>query len=150
VTCAYFFNTDKFPIHQGLYQIFVQCHIELLHPPEVIFVEADKGRIAQVITNILNNAIRFTLDAGGEIRISVERKEDNKEVLIVINDTGKGIDSEVLPRLFLKFATKSIGGSGLGLYISKSIIEAHGGRIWAGNNIDGKGATFNFTLPIHR
>jgi two-component system sensor histidine kinase VicK len=122
--------------------------VELLYSPEVIIVEADKGRITQVITNILNNAIRFTQDTGGEIRISVEREDDNKEVLIVINDTGKGKDSEVLPRLFSKFATKSIGGSGLGLYISKSIVEAHGGRIWAGNNSDGKGATFSFSLPV--
>jgi two-component system, OmpR family, sensor histidine kinase VicK len=59
----------------------------------------------------------------------------------------KGIDSEIIPRLFTKFATKSEHGIGLGLYISKSIIEAHGGRIWAKNNIDGKGATFIFSLP---
>jgi signal transduction histidine kinase len=69
-------------------------------------------------------------------------------VLLQVKDTGKGIDSEVLPKLFSKFATKSIGGSGLGLYISKSIVEAHGGRIWAYNNLECKGATFSFTLPI--
>lgn len=152
-------NKERFNIMEIVQTAVADCtkaitesrlKVELLYSPEAIFVEADKGRITQVITNILNNAIRFTLDTGGEIRISVKRKEDNKEVLIVINDTGKGIDSEVLPRLFSKFATKSIGGSGLGLYISKSIVEAHGGRIWAGNNIDGKGATFSFTLPIHQ
>jgi two-component system, OmpR family, sensor histidine kinase VicK len=69
-------------------------------------------------------------------------------VLVEIKDTGEGIDSEVLPRLFSKFATKSIGGSGLGLYISKSIVEAHGGRIWAENNSDSDGATLTFSLPI--
>ena len=68
-------------------------------------------------------------------------------MLVEVKDTGEGIDSEVLPRLFSKFATKSIGGSGLGLYISKSIVEAHGGKIWAENNTDGKGATFSFSLP---
>jgi signal transduction histidine kinase len=69
-------------------------------------------------------------------------------VLLQVKDTGKGIDSEILPKLFSKFATNSIGGSGLGLYISKSIVEAHGGRIWAKNNSEGKGATFSFSLPI--
>ena len=121
--------------------------VKLLGSEDAIFVEADKGRITQVIANILNNAIRFTQDTGGEIRVNAEKKEDIKEVLVEIKDTGEGIDSQVLPRLFSKFATKSIGGSGLGLYISKSIVEAHGGRIWAENNSDGRGATFTFTLP---
>jgi two-component system, OmpR family, sensor histidine kinase VicK len=122
--------------------------VKLLCSEDAIFVEADKGRITQVIANILNNAIRFTQDTGGEIRVNTEKKEDIKEVLVEIKDTGEGIDSEVLPRLFSKFATKSIGGSGLGLYISKSIVEAHGGRIWAENNSDSDGATFTFSLPI--
>jgi two-component system, OmpR family, sensor histidine kinase VicK len=122
--------------------------VKLLGSEEAIFVEADKGRITQVIANILNNAIRFTQDTGGEIRVNAEKKEDIKEVLVEIKDTGEGIDSEVLPRLFSKFATKSIGGSGLGLYISKSIVEAHGGRIWAENNSDSDGATLTFSLPI--
>ena len=121
--------------------------VKLLGSEDAIFVEADKGRITQVIANILNNAIRFTQDKGGEIRVNTEKKEDISEVLVEVKDTGEGIDSEVLPRLFSKFATKSIGGSGLGLYISKSIVEAHGGKIWAENNTDGKGATFSFSLP---
>ena len=70
------------------------------------------------------------------------------DVLITIKDTGKGIDPEIFPRLFEKFATNSFSGTGLGLYISKAIIEAHGGRIWAENNKNEKGATFNFTLPM--
>jgi two-component system sensor histidine kinase VicK len=123
--------------------------VDLLDSKDPILIEADKGRITQVVTNILNNAIKFTHDdMGGEIRISAEKKEDSREVIVEIKDTGKGIDSEVLPRLFSKFATKSIGGSGLGLYISKSIVEAHGGRIWAENNSDSDGATFSFSLPI--
>ena len=65
-----------------------------------------------------------------------------------VKDAGTGIDPEILPRLFTKFATKSTSGTGLGLFISKSIIEAHGGKIWAENNADGKGAAFYFSLPI--
>ena len=74
---------------------------------------------------------------------------DTDEVVVSIKDTGRGIDSEILPRLFSKFVTKSdAGGTGLGLFISKSIVEAHGGRIWAENNPDGKGASFSFSLPL--
>jgi signal transduction histidine kinase len=102
---------------------------------------------------------RFTgLDAEGTISIEVEKKKDNsnnnnnnKEVVIVsIKDTGSGIDSNIsLPRLFERFVSKSFRGTGLGLFISKSIIEAHGGKIWAENNSDGKGATFAFSLPLN-
>jgi two-component system, OmpR family, sensor histidine kinase VicK len=66
-----------------------------------------------------------------------------------VKNSGAGIDPEILPRLFSKFATKSDKGTGLGLFISKSIIEAHGGKIWAENGVDGKGATFSFSLPIN-
>ena len=72
------------------------------------------------------------------------------EVIIRIRDTGMGIHPEILPRLFTKFATRSDRGTGLGLFISKGIVEAHGGRIWAENNSDGKGATFSFTLPLSK
>ena len=79
------------------------------------------------------------------------RKEKDDELVIVsIKDKGKGIDEEILPRLFNKFVTKSEQGTGLGLFIAKNIIEAHGGRIWAQNNKNGKGATFSFSLPINR
>jgi signal transduction histidine kinase len=112
-----------------------------------IFIEADKGRITQVICNLLSNAAKFTTE--GSIMVSTERK--SSQIVISIKDTGTGIDSEILPKLFTKFATKSeAGGTGLGLFISKSIIEAHGGRIWAENNSDGKGATFYFSLPLSR
>ena len=76
------------------------------------------------------------------------RNQKQEEVIVSIKDTGTGIDSEILPRLFTKFAAKSESGTGLGLFISKSIVEAHGGRMWAGNNVDGRGATFAFSIPI--
>jgi two-component system sensor histidine kinase VicK len=112
---------------------------------EPIYVEADKGRLYQIITNILNNATKFTVE--GTISISAVVK-DNNQVFISIKDTGAGIDSEILPKLFTKFATRSNKGTGLGLFLSKSIVEAHGGKIWAENNNDGQGATFTFTLPL--
>jgi signal transduction histidine kinase len=77
--------------------------------------------------------------------------DNDKKVLVSIKDDGTGIDLEILPRLFTKFATKSeTGGTGLGLFISKSIVESHGGTIWAENNADGKGATFYFSLPLRK
>ncbi|HYO06526.1 MAG TPA: HAMP domain-containing sensor histidine kinase [Phototrophicaceae bacterium] len=116
-----------------------------------IFVESDKGRIIQVISNLLDNAIKFTKD-GGEISISceVDMKDDfTKHVVVGVRDSGSGINSEILPRLFTKFASKSYQGTGLGLFISKNIIEEHGGRIWAKNNEEGnKGSTVAFSLPL--
>jgi signal transduction histidine kinase len=112
-----------------------------------IIIEADRTRLSQVIYNLLDNAIKFTKEGGGSISINIE-KEDN-HILVSIKDTGSGIDSNILPRLFERFVSKSHKGIGLGLSISKSIIEAHGGKIWAGNNSDGKGATFAFSLPIN-
>jgi signal transduction histidine kinase len=114
-----------------------------------IIIEADRNRVCQVVYNLLNNAIKFTNE--GSITVIVERKDiDHNFILVSIHDTGTGIDSEMLPKLYTKFATKSeTGGTGLGLFISKSIIEKHGGKIWAENNPDGKGATFAFSLPIN-
>lgn len=123
-----------------------------------IFVEADKDRIIQVLCNLLSNAIKFTNQ--GKISINLfEKNDDNneengkrKEVIVSVTDTGSGINSEILPRLFSKFASKSYQGTGLGLFICKSILEAHGGRIWAENNDvsedkSGGGATITFSLP---
>ena len=81
--------------------------------------------------------------------MAIEKTHYN-EIIISIKDTGTGIDPEIFPRLFTKFASKSFEGTGLGLFISKSIIKAHGGRIWAENNGDGKGAMFYFTLPLNK
>jgi signal transduction histidine kinase len=119
---------------------------------EAFLVEADRERIIQVISNLLNNAIKFTEEKRGEIYVAAEEKEKaDQEVVVTIKDTGVGIDSEILPRLFTKFATTSQTGTGLGLFICKSIIEAHGGKIWALNNANSKGgATFAFSLPISK
>jgi signal transduction histidine kinase len=112
-----------------------------------VLVLADKHRINQVISNLLNNAIKFTKQ--GHITISTEKeKKYGKEVIVKVKDSGFGIDPNIMSRLFTKFATKSYTGTGLGLFICKSIIEAHGGRMWAENNRDGRGATFSFSLPI--
>jgi two-component system, OmpR family, sensor histidine kinase VicK len=120
---------------------------------EPILVDADRDRIAQVISNLLSNAIKFTSKRmDGVIFVSAERKKNSnqEEVSVSIKDTGEGINPEIQPRLFTKFATRSFSGTGLGLYISKSIVEAHGGKMLAENNPDGNGATFTFTLPINR
>jgi two-component system sensor histidine kinase VicK len=125
----------------------------------IILVEADRRRLIQVISNLLDNAIKFT-EEGTVTVTTMERKDDGDgagggeaEVVVSIKDTGTGIDTELMPRLFTKFATKSYQGTGLGLFISKSIVEAHGGRMWAENNKNGSdtkhnGATFYFTLPV--
>jgi signal transduction histidine kinase len=109
-----------------------------------IVVEADRERISQVISNLLSNAIKFTKQ--GTIYILEDIKDG--QAVVSVKDTGVGIDSEIMSRLFTKFTSKSQTGTGLGLFISKSIIEAHGGRIWAENNTRGKGATFTFRLPL--
>ncbi|MFL6309053.1 MAG: ATP-binding protein [Nitrososphaera sp.] len=115
-------------------------------PKEDFFVEADKGRLMQVISNLINNAIKFTFK--GTITVTTEKREGNNEIIVNIKDTGSGIDSEIMPKLFTKFATKSESGTGLGLFVSQSIIEAHGGKIWAENNSNGRGSTFSFSLPL--
>jgi signal transduction histidine kinase len=117
-----------------------------------IYIEADKLRVYQVISNLLSNAVKFTKD--GNITITADVNTNEEEVIVKITDTGTGIATDILPKLFSKFATGSSEGVGLGLFISKSIVEAHGGRIWAENNnntdntLKGqKGATFAFSLP---
>jgi signal transduction histidine kinase len=122
-------------------------------PTKAIFVDADRTRLTQVFTNLLNNAIRFTKE--GVISITVREERDtngatnnDRHMVLLIKDTGTGIPADTLPRLFTKFGTESATGTGLGLFISKGIVEAHGGKIWGENNEDGKGATFGFTLPI--
>ncbi len=167
-------NKEKFDINKKILNVIKDVEKQIsdpnklkilfTEPRETIFVDADKGRIYQVISNILNNAIKFTKE--GTILVSAkvtqkkgmnrEEKEEGRDygsssprqVIVTVKDSGAGIDPEILPRLCTKFATKSDKGTGLGLYISKSIIEAHGGKIWAENNTDGKGATFTFSLPI--
>ena len=112
-----------------------------------LFVKGDKSRLFEVLSNLIGNAIKFT-DSGGTITVTAEKTAAKNEAIVSIKDTGKGIDMEILPRLFSKFASKSDKGTGLGLFLSKGIIQAHGGKIWAENNKDGIGATFRFTLPL--
>lgn len=113
---------------------------------ESVIVEADRSKIFEVLSNLIGNAIKFTEQ--GTITVSVKRQ--GGQAVVSIKDTGIGIDPKVMPRLFEKFVMtgKRAGGTGLGLFISKSIIEAHGGKTWAENNEDGQGATFYFTLPL--
>jgi signal transduction histidine kinase len=119
-------------------------NIKFEYAPRKIPVEADRMRISQVISNLINNAVKFTKQ--GTVYISTDNKDG--QVVISVKDTGPGIDPEIMPRLFTKFTSKSQTGTGLGLFISKSIIEAHGGGIWAENNKDKKGATVAFRLPL--
>jgi signal transduction histidine kinase len=121
-------------------------NLNIVYEPKSIILNADKERIVQVISNLLSNAIKFTTKEKGTICVMTEKS--NSQVIVSIKDTGSGIDSAIMPRLFTKFATRSDVGTGLGLYISKNIIEDHGGKIWAENNPDGIGATFTFTLPL--
>lgn len=120
--------------------------LQLVACEEDTYIQADKGRISQVISNLLCNPIKFTKE--GNITLAVEKKYNNQEIHVRTRDTGPGIHPEVLPRLFAKFASKSEIGTGLGLFISKSIIEAHGGKIRAENNPDNKGATFTLACLL--
>jgi two-component system sensor histidine kinase VicK len=136
----------------------------LLYKPydDNLIAGADKGRITQVISNLLSNATKFTKEGSISIKVVKDGKHNNhqqeekEEVIVSVRDTGNGIDSEIFPRLFTKFATKSelTGGTGLGLFISKNIVEAHGGKMWAENNNNNinngqeRGTTFYFGLPL--
>jgi two-component system sensor histidine kinase VicK len=121
-----------------------------------VFVQADRDRITQVISNLLDNALKFTHQGVVSVTVSTtkeykqgQEEGNEKEVVVSVEDTGTGIDPEIFPKLFTKFSSKSFSGTGLGLYISKNIVEAHGGKIWAKNNDQKKpGATFCFTLPL--
>jgi two-component system, OmpR family, sensor histidine kinase VicK len=148
-------------------------NIKMIYEPDQsghgIIVEADRNRLNQVIYNLLSNAIKFTEKDGGIVSVRMQKKKENDnddEVIVSVKDSGPGISSEMFPRLFEKFASKSFQGTGLGLFISKNIVEAHGGKIWGENNIrnennhianhgedveekgGGRGACFYFTLPI--
>ena len=120
--------------------------VKIKYEPKKLMVKGDRERIQQVISNLINNALRFTKE--GAIIVKTQVIDDLAQ--IAVKDTGSGIDPEIMPRLFEKFATKSEKGTGLGLYISNNIVQAHGGNMWAENNADGKGATFAFTLPLEK
>jgi signal transduction histidine kinase len=111
-------------------------------------IVGDPARIAQVLSNLLRNALKFTNEGTISVRVGKNDSPCYSEAVVYISDSGQGIDPEVMYKLFEKFVSKSVKGTGLGLFISKSIVEAHGGKIWGENNKDGNGATFTFTLPL--
>jgi len=117
-------------------------------PPQLPEIEVDNERMRQVLINLLSNAIKFS-DPGGSVNVKVEKRES--ELLFQVSDRGMGIRQEAMPHLFERFYRAEgemvRGGTGLGLFISRQIIEAHGGRIWAESKV-GEGSTFSFTLPL--
>jgi signal transduction histidine kinase len=124
-----------------------------IHSNDPVLIHADKSRIRQVLSNLISNSIKFIPNEGIiSLKVEMRKSDDGNNskgiVVVSIKDTGIGIDEAIIPKLFTKFASKSFQGTGLGLYISKSIVESHGGKIWAENNENGKGATFSFSLPI--
>jgi signal transduction histidine kinase len=118
------------------------------HGMSRLAVLGDPERIAQVLSNLLGNALKFTKEGTINVRVGRNDSPSSSEAIVSISDSGQGIDPEVMYKLFEKFVSKSEKGTGLGLFISKSIVEAHGGKIWAENNKDVNGATFSFTLPL--
>jgi two-component system, OmpR family, sensor histidine kinase VicK len=160
-------NRERFELSEVIINIISDCKNQLKNEPsdkqknisivllpscENIYIEADKNRLTQVMHNLLINAINYTKEGIISVCMEIKRRDISKEVTVTVKDSGNGIDPSIFPRLFSKFATNSPKGTGLGLFISKSIIEAHGGRIWAKNNSDvnreGRGATFFFSLPL--
>ena len=128
-------------------------NIKLLYEPKDIFLEADKLRLSRVISNLLNNAIYFIEKGNITITTTETKTNDNtkleqkEQVLVKIKDTGPGISPMILQKLFSKFISTASSGTGLGLFVSRNIIRAHGGEIWAENNPDGEGAIFSFRIP---
>jgi len=117
---------------------------------ESILVNADKVRIFEVMSNLLGNAIKFTAKSDDK-RIKIDAERQDSEAIVNIEDIGVGKKPEILPKLFSKYITNPPGGTGVGLFISKNIVEAHGGKTWAENNTNGngKGASFSFSLPTY-
>src|SRR5215216_4777835 len=154
--------TDIIDDYNNLLAIKGSKDVKLRYKPKDILVVADKVRVGRVISNLLNNAIKFT--AKGKITLNAEDIEQNElnnmetkleqkneqqsgEIQVSIKDTGTGLSPAIFPKLFSKFVSTDSGGTGLGLFVSKNIVEAHGGKIQAQNNDDGKGATFSFIIP---
>jgi signal transduction histidine kinase len=123
--------------------------VRLHYEPKDILVLADKVRVGRVVSNLLNNAVKFTPRGGITISTTELKHDDDgsEEIQVSIKDTGTGLSTAIVPKLFSKFVSTDSGGTGLGLFVSRNIVEAHGGRIWAENNADGMGATFSFIIP---
>jgi signal transduction histidine kinase len=161
-------NLEKFDLNEVISDIVndyrneierSDSDVKLIHQGcnEIIRIEGDKNRLTQVISNLVGNAIKFTSQGSITVKSEIEKEEQNNKVRVSVKDTGSGIDSEIMPRLFTKFVAKSNAGTGLGLFISKSIIEAHGGKIWALNNPSSYGnswgvcgATFTFNISLSK
>jgi len=145
-------NVKKDIENQSPHSLAVRILIIESRENNPIYVQADKIRLYEVLANLLSNAVKFTQKGTVSISTDIRSNTSNNrdEVIVRIRDTGVGIHPEILPRLFTKFTTRSDRGTGLGLFICKGIVEAHGGMIWAENNSDGKGATFSFTLPFSK
>jgi signal transduction histidine kinase len=165
-------NLEKFNLNQVISDIIDDYrneiersggnNVNIVHEGrnEVIQIEGDKNRLTQVISNLVGNAVKFTTYGSITVKAEIEREEreiqDKDKALVSVKDTGSGIDPEIMPRLFTKFVAKSNAGTGLGLFISKSIIEAHGGKIWALNNrssdenSSSAGSIFMFNIPLSR
>jgi signal transduction histidine kinase len=154
--------TDIIDDYDNLLAVKGRKDVKLRYELKDILLVADKVRVGRVISNLLNNAIKFT--AKGKITLNTEDIEQNelnnretkleqkneqqsREIQVSIKDTGTGLSPAILPKLFSKFVSTDSGGTGLGLFVSKNIVEAHGGKIQAQNNYDGKGATFSFIIP---
>ena len=161
-------NLEKFDLNQVISDIVDDYRneiersgcddVKLIHEGqnETVQVVGDKNRLTQVMSNLVGNAVKFTTQGSITIKAEIEKEQNNK-VRVSVKDTGSGIDSEIMPRLFTKFVAKSNAGTGLGLFISKSIIEAHGGKIWAlnnpslyGNGSGVGGATFTFNISLSK
>ena len=130
------------------YQKLSDDHDEYNRRIPSLTVLGDHERITQVLSNLLRNALKFTKEGTINVRVGKKYSSSSYEAIVYISDSGEGIDPKIMSKLFEKFVSKSEKGTGLGLFISKNIVEAHGGKIWAENNKDGKGATFTFTLPL--
>ena len=153
-------NKELFSIKETILNAIQECknqisridgNIDIIYKPldqefDNVSIKGDKDKISQVIINLIINAMQFIEKENGLITIIGERK--GNQILLSVKDNGTGISPEIFPKLFSKYVSKSNMGNGLGLYISKNIIEAHDGKIWAKNNENEKGATFSFSLPI--
>lgn len=135
--------------------LFSQVHYSPSADVRSVMIEVDKDRIIQVLSNLINNALNASNkrrivgnDEFFPIEVSMKKDDSSKEITIIVSDRGTGIDKNMDEKLFTKFATTTDGGTGLGLYVSRNLVEAHGGKIWAFNNSNGRGATFCFTLPL--
>jgi signal transduction histidine kinase len=142
----------------GIYNDIIIKYDDKLVSDNKVIVDIDRTRFSQILNNIVNNSFKFSNENGKvtiTIKESVNNKNtsgnnNNKSVVISISDEGKGISQDMLPRLFERFVTNSESGTGLGLYITKKLVEAHNGSIWGYNNSKGKGCTFEITLPISK